>query len=214
MANYLQTKTIKTRRGISMIEYGIIAALIGVFAIATINILSKNTELMYCTIAHPLMSSTAQATYTHCGNITGYGTGANYSMVMNGGAGCLGNHFTPNCTIVDDQFLYLMNKQLGVTSVYGLKDDNDKDITTYDAAIASIQAVSKGETHTGGVVNSVDNKSYQYEFKTSNGDTYGTFWGGTGTYGAVDFNTGETYILNQNGDIQNMGITTDYGNGN
>lgn len=212
--NNIQSKYNTKKHGISTIEYGIIATLIAVVCITAINRLSKNTNTMYCSISYYLMSDTDKTIYGKCSSQTGYNQGANYNQVMNQGAKCIGNSVPTGCTVVDDQFLYLMNQQFGITSVYGLKNSSGNIANTYTSAMAAIQSLSNGENHIGGVSNPIQNTTYQYEFSTSNGDSFGTFWGGSGTYGAINLNTGETYILNNDGQIQNVGITNAYGQGN
>lgn len=212
--NNIQLNTKTKKRGVSSIEYGLIAALIAIVAIIAIKQLSKNTYTMYCGLSYYLIDNAEKSQYSKCDSQTGYGQGAAYNNLMSQGKACMGNDTPPGCVVVDDQFLYLMNQKMGVTSVYGLKDSNGNIVTNYNSAMNAIQSLSSGENHVGGVNNPAKNTTYQYEFSTNNGDSFGTFWGGSGTYGAVNLNTGETYILNDNGQIQNVGITNAYGQGN
>lgn len=196
------------RRGVSLIEYGILAALIAITCIATIKTLAANTSSMYCEISDSLGIQVGLGT-ANCatGGIASklYGVGYTGSLNVTGGISC-GNICTnSNINSIDAEIIGKLNAIDPITSFYGLV--NSSTGKTADSVDEAYQLVNLGGNGKGGITDPNGDK-YHYEVQTTSGKTYGIFTSNN-SMGYRDLSTGETYYLNSNtGNIVNKGITT------
>lgn len=195
------------RRGVSLSEYGIIGALVAVLAYYAVSSLGTVQMNNFCKLSYRISFADNPQGASGCNRVSGYGKGANYGFQAFGGWGCQGSTPPSGCVLIDDQFLYKMNQQFPIQSVYGLKNASGNIVSTYTDALNTIR--TSGSTDTAryyGVVDPSNGKSFQYEIQTSNGDQYGVFWAGD-TYGAVNLVTGNTYTMTSSGSLVNIGKT-------
>ena len=200
----MEYRRIMRRRGVGMIEYGILAALIGVVCIAAVMRLGGNASSLYCAISDHMVAASKDATgdITHCDALTTYGTGAKYNSTSAPISSC-NAYCSAGVTSVDSQALTILNALSPVVGVYGLKDGAGNMVTTEAAALA---ANNLGVTRTYGVQDG--DEYYQYEVKTQDGNRYGFFDIGS-TVGYRNLATGETYELQQNtSNVTDIGVTT------
>lgn len=126
----------KRRRGVSVIEYGILAALIGVFSIASVTLLGGNLHWQYCSISDSLSGGYACGKAKYDSN--GVELGVNYEFVDTGKngeddwtqailAGSAG--VSKNGPVADE--LAALNTKDPITHIYGLYNTSGTTIGSY-----------------------------------------------------------------------------------
>lgn len=203
-----EQKITRKRRGVSFIEYGILATLITIAGIITIQQLGKNSNTLYCEISDSIGTPIGLGT-ANCatGGVASklYGVGYTGTLGASGGVSCKNICSASNITSIDAETLAKLNSIDPITSFYGLTDPSTgKNATSINEAYALTNLYGRG---VGGITDPNGN-SYHYEVQTSSGKTYG-FFTSNNSMSYRDLATGETYYINpNNGNIINEGVTT------
>lgn len=218
---FLRYQTHINRRGVTMIEYGILAALIAIVAISTLNMLGSNTNNMYCTLQRGMTGKLSMSSIASCAIKETYGQGTSLKWTSAGGASCGSTCLSPTITSWDSNILYAINQASPITSFYGISNADGTPATTLAEAIKinnNLNAAAGDGIGTKGIT-TPDGSIYEDEVRTSDGNTYGIFYNlaNGSSMGYRNLETGETYTMNQTtGKMTDQGVTSGnlWGNNN
>lgn len=199
------------RRGITSIEYGIIAALIAISTLATTTLLGEKVTNNYCGITSQLQTvvNTIGESGAQCASNKNYGKGITNGYQSGGGDSCGTICLAPNVTSLDANIIYAINQMSPIVRYYGLYNEDGTPVTTLDEAIKDKNVINKttGDGMGTDGITTPNGSQYSLEVQTANGHSYGIFYA-QNEMAYRDLDTGETYGMNSDtNEITNYGVT-------
>lgn len=211
----------KKRRGVSMLEYGLLGGLIAVACVLFLNNLGNSVVGNYCVIRRAVAGQGNINYIANCTVAETFGSGEllgwrSDSSSHDGGrlgyCSYYNSCLSPSATSVSSNLLLKINEISPIVGFYGLVNADGTQVTTMEQAI-NVLNMPNSTTGAGmgtSAIRAPDGNLYYYEVKAQDGNTYATFYNNaTNSLGYRNMSTGATYTIDTaTNNISYHGITS------